>query len=649
MNGLRALSLILLATALTTSSTCMVATAQAAPAANSASAPEQDEKFRPAHQNGIPDSYIVVLKTSSTAADSSQKRLLARHPGSVKHTYRSALNGFAVTMPEAVARRLSQDPDVEFVEQDAWGRGGTTQSNPPSWGLDRIDERAQPRDARYNYWTTGAGVHAYVLDSGIRRTHTDFGGRATSDADFVGDGQNGNDCLGHGTHVAGTIGGTVYGVAKGLRLHSVRVLNCMNYVAWSWAIAGLDWVRANAQRPAVVNMSLGGDPSVALDTAVTNTIGAGITVVTAAGNNNGQNACNYSPSRVPAAITVANANSADARYSTSNIGSCVDLFAPGTNIVSTGITSDTATATMTGTSMAAPHVTGTAAKFLQRNPTASPAQVTNSILNEATRDVITNAGSLTPNRLLFSDLAMTGHRVVTASFTVKPAEGWDTLVPCPTGTVVTGGGYFYGSTLGVEVDISAPRSTGWYVHAINTDSQAQSITAYAVCAQTPAQQIVTAQFNLAPGSATAVNAPCPTGKTIVGGGYWHDGSVGVAVTVSVPNPSQHVWHVEVVNSFSQPRTLLAYAVCTQTPGQEMVTSQFTVQPGQGWDTIARCPAGTAVTGGGYTFPTSTSPATFNVAIDMSNPDPLGGWHVHAYNADSTSKIITAYAMCAASR
>jgi subtilisin family serine protease len=276
----------------------------------------------------------------------------------------------------------------------------TTQS-PATWGIDRIDQRNRPLSNSYTYNTTASNVNAYVIDTGIRSTHTQFGGRVSGGATFINDGRGTSDCNGHGTHVSGTIGGSTYGVAKAVRLHPVRVLDCNGSGTNSGVIAGVNWVASNRVLPAVANMSLGGGASSALDTAVNNSINRGVVYAIAAGNSNA-NACNFSPARVAAAITVGSTTSSDARSSFSNFGTCVDIFAPGSSITSAWATSDTATNTISGTSMATPHVAGVAALYLATHTTASPATVRNALVNNATANVISNVGSGSPNRLLFS-------------------------------------------------------------------------------------------------------------------------------------------------------------------------------------------------------------------------------------------------------
>jgi subtilisin family serine protease len=362
-------------------------------------------KFRRSQQ-AIHNQYVVVLKDEVEDVPSLASRLALAHGGVTRHIYQHALKGFSIQLPEAAAAiALSNNPRVDYVAEDGPVSSNTTQTNPPSWGLDRIDQRDLPLNNAYTYDVNGAGVHAYVIDTGIRPTHQDFGGRASIAADFVGDGQNGNDCNGHGTHVAGTVGGTSFGVAKGVTIHAVRVLDCGGFGAFSTVIAGVDWVTANHLSPAVANMSLGGSAFDPLDTAVRNSINSGVTYAIAAGNSSAD-ASGFSPARVGEAITVAASDISDVMASFSNGGTIVDLFAPGVNITSAWIGSDSATNTISGTSMATPHVAGVAAQFLQSNPGSSPASVQAAIVNNASLNKISGifiAG--TPNRLLYSVLA----------------------------------------------------------------------------------------------------------------------------------------------------------------------------------------------------------------------------------------------------
>jgi subtilisin family serine protease len=364
----------------------------------------KNDKLR-TNANKIENSYIVVLDDSVVGekgrfsiAPYVADELVATHKGKLKHLYQNAINGFAAEMSPEDAERLSQDFRVAYVEEDGVVTTDVTQSNPP-WGLDRIDQRNRPLSATYTYNFTGAGVRVYVIDTGIRTSHTQFGGRASNVFDAFGG--SGTDCNGHGTHVAGTIGGSTYGVAKSSMPRGVRVLDCNGSGSNSGVIAGVDWVRVNHIAPAVANMSLGGGISSALDTAVNNLSNAGVPIAVAAGNSN-TNACNSSPARAANAITVGSTTTTDARSSFSNFGTCLDLFAPGSGILSAYATSNTATATLSGTSMASPHVAGVAALYKQANPSASAATVRNAIVNGATTNVVTNAGTGSPNRLLYS-------------------------------------------------------------------------------------------------------------------------------------------------------------------------------------------------------------------------------------------------------
>lgn len=353
----------------------------------------------------IAGSYIVTLKDTTTVRArglaATARELTRGYGGTVGHVYQSALHGFSATMSESDARRLAARPDVAAVEQNQRVWAAAVQANPPSWGLDRIDQRRLPLDRSYTFNTTASNVTAFIIDTGIRPTHTDFGGRASVGADTVGDGRNGIDCNGHGTHVAGTVGGRSFGVAKGVRLVAVRVLNCAGSGTIAGVTAGVDFVTRSRTGASVANMSLGGGASTALDTAVANSIRAGVSYAVAAGNSN-LDACGFSPARVPAAITAGATDINDNRASFSNFGRCLDLFAPGVNITSAWIGSDTDSRAISGTSMASPHVAGAAALILANRPTATPQQVRDAMVANATPGVVINPGPGSPNLLLFT-------------------------------------------------------------------------------------------------------------------------------------------------------------------------------------------------------------------------------------------------------
>jgi subtilisin family serine protease len=349
-------------------------------------------------------SYIVSLDPGS--APPAVAGLAAGLGGQVDHVYTAALRGFAVTLPTARARQLAALPGVAAVEPDEPVRLNTTQQAAP-WGLDRTDQRTLPLSNSFSYAASGSGVTAYVIDTGIEFAHTDFAGRAVSGYDAV-DGGTADDCNGHGTHVAGTVGGTAYGVAKDVRLVAVRVLGCTGSGTVAGLIAGIDWVTAvhEAGQPAVANVSLGSAVSPLVDDAVARSIRDGVTYAVAAGNGNSahvpQDACATSPARVPDALTVGASDASDAPAFFSNYGNCVDLFAPGVAITSDWYTSTTATNTISGTSMATPHVTGVAALYLQTHPRATPDKVSRAVLGQTTKHAVTTITTAN-NDLLYSD------------------------------------------------------------------------------------------------------------------------------------------------------------------------------------------------------------------------------------------------------
>lgn len=343
----------------------------------------------------IPDRYIVVLREMPSDVHTAVARYALKVGANVKFEYTSVFQGFAAEMSPAAAAALARDPGVAYVEPDQEMQISTTQSG-ATWGIDRIDQRALPLSGTYTYSSQGTGVRAYIIDTGIQTNHPQFGGRASAVYDALGG--NGQDCNGHGTHVAGTVGSASYGVAKNVYLRAVRVLDCNGSGSNSGVIAGMDWVRTNAIKPAVANMSLGGSYSATVNTAATNLANSGVLLAVAAGNSSAD-ACNSSPSSASGTITVAASTSSDARASYSNYGGCVDIYAPGSSITSTWINSGTNT--ISGTSMATPHVTGVAALYKASFGDAATSTVISWLTGNATTGVITGNISGTPNRLLY--------------------------------------------------------------------------------------------------------------------------------------------------------------------------------------------------------------------------------------------------------
>jgi len=490
-------------------------------------------KFRHS-ANKVDGEYIVALQPDAYRDAREVAHELARtHKGQVARVYRHALRGFMVRMSETDAKALAADPRVKYVEENAQVHLTGVQTG-ATWGLDRVDQVDLPLDQTYTYNTAGAGVNAYIIDTGIRVTHADFGGRAFHGFNAIADANGSNDCNGHGTHVAGTVGGSSWGVAKAVNLYAVRVLDCGGSGTYDGVIAGVDWVTQNHMKPAVANMSLGGGASQAVDDAVTNSIAAGVVYALAAGNDSGD-ACTKSPARTPNALTVGATTNTDARASYSNYGTCVDIFAPGTNITSAWYTGDTATNTISGTSMASPHVAGAAALYLSTNPTATPDQVGSVLTNLALVGKVTSPGTGSPNLLLYTASIGNGSGDNTAPVAAltAPAAG-STVVGSVTVTAdatddvgVTRVSFFANGAL-LGTDTTAPYSVTWDTTQGGNGAQSLVAKAYDGGGNVGTSSTVSVTVNN-PGIASydaALKAPkcatlgayCDTGTLVVGRG-----------------------------------------------------------------------------------------------------------------------------------
>jgi subtilisin family serine protease len=456
-------------------------------AAATAQVPDARASHPFAQSRPIAGRYIVVLKQSVANPAAEAANAMSGGGGQLHYIYSAALKGFAATLPDAAVQSIRNNPAVDYVEQDQ--TVSLNQVSPESnatWGLDRIDQADRPVDGLYHFNYTGAGVTAFIIDTGIRADHVDFGGRVLAGYNTVSsDTSDTNDCNGHGTHVSGTVGGTTWGVAKQVSLRPVRVLDCRGSGTYSGVIAGIDWVASSALRPAVANMSLGGGKSAAMNAAVAGAVAKGVTMVVAAGNSSAD-ACNYSPASEPSALTVGATTSSDTRASYSNYGSCVDVFAPGSSITSDWNTSSSATNTISGTSMASPHVTGVAALATEANPGASPAAIASFITSKASINKVISAGTGSPNLLLYSLGAGTATEPAQPVIAIQSLSGagarngrnWRAQVTAAVRDVNS-------SAAMANVTVSGSFSTGGTASCVTSGSGSCTLTSAALSPTTP--------------------------------------------------------------------------------------------------------------------------------------------------------------------